>query len=53
VLGAVYCPELEMVPPLADHATDVSLLPVTVAENCCVPPTCRLALVGEIAIETL
>ena len=49
----MYRPELEMAPLVADHVTAVLLLPVTVAENCCVPPTCKLALVGEIAIETL
>jgi hypothetical protein len=42
-----------MVPAVADHVTAVLLLPVTVAENCCVPLTCKLALVGDITIETL
>jgi hypothetical protein len=38
VLGAVYSPELDIVPPVADHVTDVLLEPVTVAVNCWVAP---------------
>ena len=29
---------VERVPPVADQVTDVLLVPVTVAENCCVLP---------------
>jgi hypothetical protein len=44
--GAVYRPELEMLPavalppvtPLTDQVTPVFEVPVTVAENCCVFP---------------
>jgi len=46
VLGAVYSPEEEMVPPVADQVTDVLLLPVTDAANCCVAPVCIEAEVG-------
>jgi len=35
--GAVYKPAEVIVPPEADHVTPVSLLPETVAVNCCVP----------------
>jgi hypothetical protein len=38
--GAVYNPLALMVPPVAAHVTAVFVLPVTVAVNCCVPPTC-------------
>ena len=41
--GAVYKPPAVMVPPVAVHATAVFVLPVTVAVNCCVPPTCTEA----------
>src|SRR5216684_570067 len=40
---AVYNPPAVMVPPVAVHVTDVFVLPVTVAVNCCVPPTCTEA----------
>jgi hypothetical protein len=33
-LGAVYKPDVETVPPVADHVTAVLLLPLTEAENC-------------------
>lgn len=38
LLGAVYNPELDTVPPVAVHVTAVFELPVTVAVNCCVAP---------------
>jgi len=38
VLGAVYRPLEEMLPPVVDHVTDVLLDPVTLAVNCCVAP---------------
>ena len=44
--GAVYSPLLDTVPPVADQVTDVFVLPVTVAVNCCVPPVCSEADVG-------
>ena len=34
VLGAVYKPEAEIVPPVADHVTAVFVVPVTDAVNC-------------------
>ena len=37
VVGAVYKPTGEMLPPLADHDTAVLFDPVTVAVNNCVP----------------
>ena len=52
VLGAVYMPEEEMVPEFADQVTVVLLVPVTLAENCCVPPTCTVALEGFTATAT-
>lgn len=36
--GAVKSPEEEMVPPEADHATALLVVPLTVAENCWLPP---------------
>jgi hypothetical protein len=38
VLGAVYRPDVEIVPAVADQVTDVLLEPVTVTVNCCIPP---------------
>ena len=43
VAGAVYNPLAVMVPPVAVHVTPAFELPVTVAVNCCVPPTCTEA----------
>ncbi|MGH9208426.1 MAG: hypothetical protein ACRD1G_18045, partial [Acidimicrobiales bacterium] len=56
--GAVYSPDVETVPtvalppvtPFTCQVTAVLLVPVTVAVNCCVVPTCTDAEVG--AIET-
>jgi hypothetical protein len=42
----VYRPLLEIVPPLADQVTELFVLPVTVAVNCCVVPVCSDAEVG-------
>src|ERR1700739_201487 len=47
VAGAVYRPLDEMLPPLADQVTLVMLEPVTVAMNCCVPPSFKDADTGE------
>jgi hypothetical protein len=47
VLGAVYNPDDDTVPPVALHVTAVLLEPVTVALNCCVPPVLSDADVGE------
>jgi hypothetical protein len=38
--------------PVTVHWTDVFVLPVTVAENCCFCPKLSLAVVGEIETET-
>jgi hypothetical protein len=54
--GAVNMPELEMVPavefpprmPLTSQFTAVSLVPETVAANCCDSPACTTALLGVI-----
>ena len=51
VVGAVYKPELDTLPPVADHVTAVFELPVTVAENCCDASTWIDAAVGLITIE--
>ena len=48
MVGAVYKPEAEMVPPLADQITLVLLLPVIDALNCCVLPTCTAEEAGVI-----
>jgi hypothetical protein len=53
VLGAVYEPDEEIVPPVAVQITDVLLVPVTVAENCCVDPVWRVIVVGEIESATV
>ena len=52
VLGAVYRPVEETVPPLADQVTEVLLDPVTVAVNCWMPPVESEAEVGEMLTET-
>lgn len=54
VLGAVYSPALVIVPPVVDHVTAVFDVPLTVAVNCCVPPTVSDAVLGEIetAVDT-
>jgi hypothetical protein len=41
-----------IVPPVPDQVTDVLLVPVTVAVNCCVAPVCREAEVGLMVIAT-
>ena len=45
-----------MVPPDApsaiDHVTRASVLPVTLAVNCCLPPVCNCAVLGETATVT-
>jgi hypothetical protein len=52
----VYSPEARIVPPVAFcwilHVTDVSLAPVTVAVNCCVPFGERFTEAGETATDT-
>ena len=56
----MYKPLVEMVPfcvvppvtLLTCHVTPVSLEPVTVAWNCCVPAEATVADMGEIAIDT-
>ena len=47
MLGAVYNPLAETVPPVADQVTAVLLEPVTAAVNCCVPPVRIEAEVGD------
>lgn len=44
--GAVSRPVLLMDPALATQTTDVLLVPLTVAANCCVVPAVTVALVG-------
>ena len=46
VLGAVYKPEEETLPPVADQVTAVLVDPLTVALNCAVPPVVTEAVVG-------
>jgi hypothetical protein len=52
-VGAVYCPDVETVPALADQFTAVLVVPVTVSANCCVPPDGTVAEVGEMETETV
>jgi hypothetical protein len=52
VLGAVYKPLAEMLPPLVDQLTAALLVPLTLAANCRVLLVCREAVVGEMAAET-
>jgi hypothetical protein len=51
-LGAVYKPLESMLPSFASHVTEVLLVPVTVAVNCCFPLVCKLADVGLIVTDT-
>lgn len=44
--GAVRRPALEIDPALVDHTTEVLLVPLTVAANCCVLPAVTVALGG-------
>jgi len=46
VLGAVYLPVEEIVPPVADQVTAVLVEPLTVALNCAVPLVVVVTLVG-------
>lgn len=48
VLGAVYRPELEIVPALAVQVTAVFVDPLTVAVNCCVAPAWMETVTGLI-----
>jgi hypothetical protein len=47
VLGAVYNPLVEIVPPVVDQVTAVFVVPLIVTPNCCVPPVVRETEVGE------
>ncbi len=61
VAGAVYSPEVEMVPtvalppavPLTAQVTPVFVVPVTLAVNCCVEPVLTVADVGATATATV
>ena len=44
--GALSKPVPEIAPAVVDHTTDVLLVPLTVAENCCVFPDTTVALSG-------
>ena len=46
MLGAVYRPTVETVPPVADQVTAVLVEPLTVAVNCAVPLVVVVVLVG-------
>ena len=48
----MYSPVVEIVPALAFQVTPVLLVPVTVAENCCVPLVWSEADVGDIETAT-
>jgi hypothetical protein len=52
LLGAAYIPLEDIVPPVADHVTEVLLAPVTAAENCRVLAAAIVADVGLIEIAT-
>jgi hypothetical protein len=51
-VAAENSPVVDMVPPVADHATPTRLVPLTIAVNCTVPPGEICALVGEICTPT-
>ena len=48
----MYIPEAVIVPALHDHVTEVLVVPLTVAENCCADPTWREMLEGDTETET-
>jgi hypothetical protein len=50
--GAVKIPSLEIEPADDDQDTEVLLVPLTVAVNCCCAPGDRVRLAGEIATWT-
>jgi hypothetical protein len=52
VLGAVYRPADETVPPLAFQLTAVFVVPLTAAVNCWFPPGCRKAERGDTDTDT-
>ena len=52
MLGAVYMPLEEILPPVTDQVTAVLLVPVTAAVNCCVPPANIETDTGDIETET-
>jgi len=52
LLGAVYRPLEETLPPVADQVTAVLLEPLTVAVNCWVPPVSIAADTGEMETDT-
>jgi len=52
VLGAVYRPLDETLPPVPDQMAAVLFVPLTVAVNCCVPLVRSDADAGEIETET-
>ncbi len=52
MLGAEYRPEAETDPAVADHVTEVFVVPVTVAVNCCEPLVRTVAVVGFIETAT-
>lgn len=52
VLGAVYSPELDTVPPVALQVTAVFVVPLTVAVNWCVVPVCSVVVFGLIPTTT-
>jgi hypothetical protein len=45
-LGAVSTPVLDIKPAVVDQRTDVLVVPLTDAENCCAAPDITVALVG-------
>ena len=52
VLGAVYIPDVLIVPPLVDQVTAGFVVLLTVAVNCCVPPAITFALLGLMVTVT-
>ena len=52
VVDAVYSPLEETLPPVADHATDVLLVPLMLAVNCWVPLVSIEAETGEMLTAT-
>jgi len=51
-VGACRSPDEEILPVLADHVTEVCVVPLTVAVNCNEPPDSTLAVAGEMLVTT-
>ena len=52
MFGAVYKPDADIEPAVANQVTDVFVDPVTAAENCCVAPVRMVAELGFMETAT-